>query len=60
MKIPTKEEIKRDAEIIATYYMTLTDKGVKPSEAAYMAVVYLGTLKRDGEDKIPGDEWKQP
>lgn len=54
MKVPTKEELERDADIVARYYLALTDKGVKPGEATYMSMIYLAHCKDQG----PKEPWQ--
>lgn len=57
MKRPTTEQIQKDAEIAATYWVALVKNGVDPHAAASMTAMYLAGVKAQ-DDVIPGDEWK--
>jgi hypothetical protein len=55
MSLPSKEEIEKDADVAATYFVRLIQKGVGPQEAASMSAMYLAQIKRE---VFPGDDWK--
>jgi hypothetical protein len=55
MSLPSKEEIEKDADVAATYFVQLIRKGVKPQEAASMSAMYLAQVK---QYIFPGDEWR--
>jgi hypothetical protein len=54
VKIPSKEELAQDADIISRCYLALTDRGIKPTEAQYMAMIYLAYCKNEGKQ----EPWK--